>query len=143
MSTQSVASNILDAVVAALGGKAAGAYRCRFKPFAVTELPAMNVIPEDDDPQYQNTGDIERRMRFHVRYTASATDGVDKVVDAQYVSGTKLLMADRTLGNTCKILREVAGKWDREQAETQLIALDVTYEAEFSTTTTDPSQPGY
>lgn len=139
---QSVASNILDAAVAALGGNPAGAWRCRFKPFAVAELPAMNVIPEDDDPQYQNTGDIEHRMRFHVRYTGSAVDGVDKLVDALYVEGTKLLMADRTLGGACKILREVGSKWDREQAETQLIALAVTYEAEFSTTTTDPSQAG-
>jgi len=140
---QSVASDILDAVVAALGGNAAGAWRCRFKPFAKAELPAKNVIPEDDDPEYQNTGDIERRMRFHVRYTAAAVDGADLVADAQYVSGTKLLMADRTLGEACKILREVGSKWEREQAETQLIALTVTYEAEFSTTTNDPSIPGY
>lgn len=137
---QSVSSDILDAVVETLG---IGAYRCRFKPFAKADLPADNVIPEDNPGEYQNTGDIERRMRFHVRHTVAAIEGADLVADARYVRGAKLLMADRTLGGKVKIIREIDCKWEREQAETQIIALVVTYEAEFSTSTTDPSVPGY
>jgi hypothetical protein len=137
---QSVGSDIIDAVVDVLG---VGAYRCRFKPFARAELPAMNVIPEDNEAQYQNTGDIERRDRFHVRYTAAEIEGADLAADRLYVTGTKRLMADRTLGGAVKIVREIGAKWEREQAEVQIIALVVTYEVEYSTSTTDPSVPGY
>ena len=65
------------------------------------------------------------------------------VADARYVRGAKLLMADRTLGGLVKIIREIDCKWEREQAEVQIIALVVTYEVEFTTSTTDPSVPGF
>ena len=137
---QSVRSDVLDAVVAALGENA---YRCRFRTFAVAELPAENVLPNDEDPEYDNTMDVERRFRFDVRHTVAAIDGAEKVADARYVRAYALLQVDPTLGGLVKRVVEVKTKWEMEQAEQQLMALVVTYEAEFSTSRSDPSVAGY
>lgn len=140
---QSVQSDILDAVVTTLGGNAGGAWRCRFSDFAVAELPAFNVIPDDEAEEYQDTDGVERFFRFKIRHMAASVDGADKVADALYAKGYKLLFADRTLGGAVRIIKEVATKWEMEKAEYETIARVVTYEVEYSTTVKDPRVPGY
>ena len=141
-SGQSIASDVLDAVVARLGGNAAGAWRCRFRDFAVDDLPADNVLPDQSSLEYQSTDDVDRTFRFFVRHTVAASDGTDKLADARYVRGGKLLLADPTLGGLVRYTREVATKWEFEQKEFELVAFVVTYEVEFSTSRRDPSVAG-
>lgn len=140
---QSIASDVIDAVVTILGGNAANAWRCRFRLFAPTELPADNVLPEQGTPSYEDTSDTERPFRFMVRHLAMATDAADKVADTRYVRAVRLLMADPTLGGLVRYVREVDTKWEYEEQEQQIASLVVTYEAQFSTSRTDPSVPGY
>jgi predicted RNase H-like HicB family nuclease len=140
---QSVQSNIIDAVVAALGGEAMAVYRTRFTPFAVAELPADNVIPDAEEPEYQDNSDVELRHRFIIRHTAAAVDEVDKAVDLRYVRAYQLLQADPTLGGIVRYCRYVGRKWDRQTGEYDTVALAVTYEVEFSTTRSDPTVAGF
>ncbi|HSU19909.1 MAG TPA: hypothetical protein VLI45_09230 [Acidobacteriaceae bacterium] len=144
---QSIQSDILDAVVATLGGNAANIFRCRFSSFATSELPGDNVIPQEEDPEYQDTDGVERKFRFHVRHLAAVTKNAatpaDKVADARYVRGAKLLLADITLGSLVRRIREVSHKWEMEQSELDVIARVVTYEVEYSTILRDPSVQGY
>lgn len=137
---QSVQSDVLDKVVSTLG---AGAYRCRFSDFADAELPADNVIPEDEDPQYLTTDDVEQTFRFHIRHMATSADGAEKLADARYVRGAKLLLQDVTLGGLVKRIKLIGRKWEMEKAEKQIVAAVATYECEYSTAMRDPSVPGY
>ena len=140
---QSIQSDILDAVVALLGGAAGSAYRTRFTPFAVAELPADNVLPEDETAEYQDNSGVELMHKFTIRHTAAAVDQVDKVVDLRYVRGYKLLQADPTLGGMVRYCRYIGRKWEFEKGELDTVALAVTYEVEFSTTRQDPTVPGF
>ncbi len=139
MSAQSLQDQILDAAVAALGPRA---FNCRFSPFGTNELPAINVLPGDEEAEY-STADVERKFTFNVRYLVAAVDGANKIADALYVTGTIALTTDPGLAALTKRVIERGRKREMEQGELQLMALVVTYETEFSTTRTDPSLPGY
>jgi hypothetical protein len=139
---QSLQSDLLDAVVAALGGEAANVWRCRFQPFGPAELPAINVIPDEEQALYEIAGQRETHFRFKVRHMAATTDAVDKVVDLAYVAAEKLLLADPTFAGLVRMTRHIGGKWEFEDATLQQCAFAITYEAEFSTKRNDPSTPG-
>jgi len=140
---QSIQSDILDAVVAILGGSAASVYRTRFTPFAIAELPADNVLPEDEAAEYQDNSGVELMHKFIVRHTMAAVDAVDKAVDLRYVRGYKLLQADPTLGGMVRYCRYIGRKWEMEKGELDTVVLAVTYEVEFSTTRQDPTVSGF
>ena len=143
--SQSIQSAVLDAVVATLGGEAQAVYRTRFTPFSQTELStgADNVLPDDETAEADTTDDTELRFRFFVRHTFAATDAVDKAVDVRYVRAYKLLLADQALGGLVRFTWYRGRKWEFEKGELDTVALVVTYEVEFSTKRSDPSQPGY
>jgi hypothetical protein len=150
MSDQSIQFQILDAVVSILGGNAANVWRVRFRNFDYRDLPAINVIPEDEQDEYQDTDSVERHFRFHVRHLTAAKDdagapldGADRAADQAYLAAYKLLFADRTLGGLVRIIREVGQKWEMEGATLNTIAKVVTYEVQYSTQIKDPTLPGY
>ena len=68
---------------------------------------------------------------------------MDVAVDARYIRAQQLLLADPTLGGLVRFLRYKGRKWQMEPGEVQAVSLNVTYEAEFSTSRSDPSQPGF
>ena len=136
----SIQSQVIAAIVAllnAVGGPRA--YRTRITTFGTNELPAYNVLPAEDDTEYETTDGTEHRFRFTVRNTAQSVDEVDVAVDALYVAGHKAILADPTLGGLVHICRERGSKWEFEDAEHDMCALAVTYEVEFSTSRSDPS----
>ena len=141
--SDSVRSRVLDAVVAMMAGAGLVVYRCRFSPFEADELPATNVVPDDEGAQYDSAGQIDLSLRFTVRHTAASADGAEKLVDAQYVAGQKAILAEPTLGGLVTQLRYVGSKWEFERGELDTVALVVMYEAEFSSSRSDPSSPGY
>lgn len=141
---QSIQSDILDAIVAALGGNANGAYRCRFEAFQASELPADNVIPEDESPQYDSINDIDNVFQFHVLHTGASVDEVDKAIDRRYVTGQHAILADPTLGGLVRMTRYRGRKWEMDGGKNlDTVTLKVTYECEFSQDKADPSKPGF
>lgn len=140
---QSIQSDVLDAVVAALGGRAGGAWRCRLTPFSQKELPSDNVIPDTETPDYTNTSDADQVFSFFVRYTLQAHEAADKAADRRFVAKTKQLQADPTLGKLVRYIRYAGRKWEMENGDPDTVSLVVKYQAEYSTSRTDPSVPGY
>jgi len=140
---QSIQSDVLDAVVAALVAGGMNAFRTRFLQFAEKELPAVNVLPADDEFDYQDGSSPEELFAFDVRYLVSEVDGADAAADAQFVIGSKLLLALPPLGGLVRIVRVKKKKWEREIGEKEVMALVVTYETEFSSTRSDPSVASY
>jgi hypothetical protein len=136
----SIQSRLMALAVAALNGAGgAAAYRCRMTAFKVAELPAINVLPKESDPEYNDTDSIDRRFQFEVRYTGVAVDQVDAAIDPIYVAGNSALLADPTWGGLAMFTRERASKWELEKGEFDSVALVVLYEIEFSTSRNDPS----
>lgn len=136
----SVQSQVLAAVVhtlSAMGG--APAFRSKMTSFSLAQLPAYNVMPEDGETEYTISGTVDRTIRFSVRHTAEAKDEIDAAVDGLYVASSRALMADITLGGLVVALREGRQKWEMERGEVAAVALVVFYEAEFSTSRTDPT----
>lgn len=138
----SLQSQVLEAVVAVLGGSAANVYRTRMESFAPAQLPADNVLPADELAKNVTSGSIDLVHTFHVRHTAAAVNEVDKVVDARYVRAQQLILADPLLGGLVRFTRYKGRKWEFEKGEVDTVALVVTYEVEFSTSRSDPSLPG-
>jgi hypothetical protein len=130
---------VLDTVVARLQAASLNAFRCRFTPFSDSELPAINVLPADEEFEYQDSASVEELFHFDVRHVVSTIDAADKAADAQYILAARALLADITLGGTVRTLRLKKKKPEMEQGEKQYMALVVTYETEFSSTRSDPS----
>lgn len=141
--SQSIQFEVLDAVATALGGNFGRAYRCRFTDFAVAELPADNVLPEEESSDYEDSDGEQNRFRFIVRHMAAAADGADAVADARYVEAVKLLFEDEVLRSKVRSIRKIGRKWEMDRGELQVVVLVVTYEVEFSTNRSDPSVAGY
>lgn len=140
---QSVQFQVLSLVVATLGGRDANVYRCRFTNFGIEELPADNVLPEQEDPEYIDTLDVEQHFKFVVRHIVAARDEADALADQRYVRAAQLLLADYTLGGVVRRVKLTGRKWEMEDAVKQIMACVATYDVEYSTTVTDPSLPGY
>jgi hypothetical protein len=136
----SIQSQLMARVVAALNGAGgATAYRSRMTAFSKAQLPAINVLPKESDPEYNDTDSIDRRFLIDVRFTGIAVDEVDAAIDPIYVAGNAALLADRTFGGLAIFTRERTSKWQLEKGEFDTVALVVVYEIEFSTTRSDPS----
>ncbi len=139
----SLQSQILDAVVATLGGEQANVFRCQREDYGADDLPADNVMPEDEQAEYTDNASLDLRHRFTVRHAAADANAVDVAVDARYVRAQKLLLADPTLGGLVTFLRYLGRKWELEKGDLDYVTLVVTYEVEFSTSRADPSLAGY
>jgi hypothetical protein len=136
----SVQSRLIAAAVAALNGAGgAVAYRTRMASFSKAQLPAINVLPKESDPEYNDSDSIDRRLLIEVRFTGVAVDEVDAAIDPIYVAGNAALIADPTLGGLAIKTRERTSKWELEKGELDTVALVVVYDIEFSTTRSDPS----
>jgi hypothetical protein len=138
---QSIQFTLLAAIAALIG-----AANCRLKPWADAELPAMNVMPDEQDIEPTSSGQVERSTRFQVRYIASGTDATTpatQAADTMYVVANALLLTGITLGGQVHAIRELKHKYEREQAEKQQIAQVVTYQIDFSTSRNDASKAGY
>lgn len=138
--SSSIQSQILARIVAvtdSAGG--ARSWRSRMTAFRATELPAINVLPEEGDTESGDTNSVDRRFRFKVRLVTQAVDECDAAIDPIYVAATRAIMSDPKLGGLAIFTREGSSKWEMEKGEYDFVALVVTFEAEFSTTRSDPS----
>lgn len=145
MNTLPVLEQIEAAIVALLGGNAAGVWDTRLTPFGPEELPADNLIPEDEQPDWaeSDTDSVEVKAKFTLRHTAAAVNGAKDQAAARYLRAARLIEADPTLGGLVHYTRYMGRKWERERAETDTIACVATYEIQFSTTRIDPGAAGY
>jgi hypothetical protein len=138
--TPSIQSQIMAAAVAVTNGAAgAQSWRTRMAAFNPGELPAINILPDEGDAEYLDTDSIDRKFVFKVRHITQAVDQCDAAIDPVYVAASKALLSDPTLGGLVRFLRENSQKWEMEKGEYDTVALVVLYQAEFSTTRSDPS----
>ena len=141
MTTASIQSQVLDRIVALLGGEAAGVFRARTDEFSPEQCPFDNVVPLDETANYDDNSSVELVHSFQVRHTVASPRAVDVAADVRYVRGMKLILADPTLGGLVRFTRYVRRKWEMEgKGEQDMIALVVTYEVEFSTARNDPTR---
>ena len=140
MSQPSIMSQIMDAAVARLNNAGgAKSWRTRMTAFNADELPAINVLPDEGDAEYLDTESIDRKFVFKVRYITQAVNECDAAIDPVYVAGNTALLADPMLGGLVRFTRENSSMWEFEKGEQDTVALVVLYQAEFSTTRSDPS----
>jgi hypothetical protein len=141
VSSPSIQSRITALAVAALNGSTVGvtAYRSKMAAFSQAQLPAINVLPDEGDTEYNDTDSADRRFRFKVRYTGIAVDECDAAIDPIYVAGNIALLADPKFGGLAIFTRELSSKWEMEKGLFDTVALVVLYETEFSTSRLDPS----
>jgi hypothetical protein len=141
----SVQSQVIAAAVAALNAAAVGytAYRCRMAAFLPEQLPAWNVIPEDDDPDYNTdaySGTVAWKFRFRVRCMVASVGEVDAAADPLFVAACQAILADPTLGGLAVVTRIAGVKWEREaKGEYDQCAEVIVFESEFGTSRSDPS----
>lgn len=141
---QSIASDVLDAVVNQLGGNMAGAFRCRFRNFAPGELPCDNVMPETEDPTHEHTGQTEQHFRFFLRHMASGVGTeAEKLADRRFVRAQRQLFERPNLGGVVRSLRYEGRKWEIDNRESENVVCVAAYLAEFSTRPSDPSVAGF
>jgi hypothetical protein len=138
--SNSVESQITALAVVALNGAGgAPSFRCKMSAFTAAQLPAINVLPDEDDAEYNDTDSADRRFRFKVRYIGVAVDEVDAAIDPIYVAGNNALLADPKFGGLAIFTRELSSKWEFENGALDTVAKVVLYETEFSTSRRDPS----
>ncbi len=138
----SAAKQLLAAVVAALdgAGKPAGLtiHKWRTRPIERDGLPAIVVYYRKED-----AGLIAERARVSrriLRFTCEVrvTDAVpDDALDPYINWCVASLMADQTLGGTCRQLDQVEMEWDAVEVEKPYGAAAVTFEALYFTESLD------
>lgn len=148
MSGQSIQSQIVAKAVSLLNTAGAAlpspiqAYRSQVEAFEPEQLPAWNVIPIEDVPDYQGSmcGAVDWKFNFSVRNMVAARNQADLAADALFVASSKAILADPTLGGLVRYTRFTSKKWERDGFASQdNIALVVNYEVEFGTLQTDPT----
>lgn len=138
MSQQTFQFQVTDYVAALVGGD-----HCRLTTYAEGQLPATNVIPDEEATEPEDNLDELNRFRFHLRHIVTAPAAASATADALFLANDRLIAADRTLGGRVRWVRRTGRKWEMEQQELQQIALVATYECEFTTRQADPGLPGY
>lgn len=120
-----------------------GAEHCRLINFEQDELPAINVVPDEERTEIEDDTDEENIFRFHVRFICLGVNDARAQADALFVNADKLLAASRTLGGLVRSVRRVGRSWQMEQEALEQIAHVATYECTYSTRRTDASVAGY
>jgi hypothetical protein len=146
VSDHTIQFEILRAVTAVLGGKAANAHRCKLSNFSEAELAnggADNVLPEKETSEEDTTDDTELLHRFQIVHQVQGASGTDAIADARFVRAFRLLNADPTLGGLVRRVKYVSREWHMESKELQQMSLVSTWECEFSTSRSDPTLAGY
>lgn len=129
-----------------------GADDCRLDTYGDDDLPATNIIPDDEDTEPEDDSDDLNTFKFHVRWIdklpVQTVDGqptydARSACDARFLAADKLIAADLTLGGLVRRCRRVKRTWQMEQAGDRQVAHVATYECEFTTRRNDPSVGGY
>jgi hypothetical protein len=142
----SIQSQIMAAAVAALNKTDVGytAYRCRMAAFTPDQLPAWNVLPEEDAPDYSgaSSGSVNWKFSFRVRCMVASVGEVDAAADPLFVAACQAILADPTLGGLAVITRLAGVKWERDaKGEYDQCAQVIVFESEFGTARNNPSVP--
>lgn len=141
----SIQAQVIAEIVSRLGSAAAPApvYRTRVEPFGPEDVPAINVFPGDEDPDYRSAGNDEYRLMWQVRVecVVTAKGEVDLAADPLRVWAQQQLMKDRTLGGIVEDCSIKGVTWEipENRADVDVIFLVLTFELKFATAAGDPT----
>lgn len=117
---------IMQAVMAALSGTTgvgSRIYRSRADKFSASEAPALNVLPDNEDPAEYTTGKVDAKLAIEVQvYHRSSSTPPDQLADPVVEDVHARMMADSTLGGLAIDISENGTSWDFDESDrTQLL----------------------
>lgn len=111
---------ILQAVktrLAALSGLGiTGVHRSRADKFAGSEAPALNLMPDSEDPSEVSQGFTDARLQVEVQVYHRGTEAdrlADPIVEAVHAA----MLGEPTIGGLAIDVTEAGTSWDFEEAD--------------------------
>lgn len=141
----SIQAQVIAAIVSLLGqtGAPATVYRTRVEPFGPEDIPAINVFPGEEAPDYRDAGNDEYRLTWQVRVECivTAAGEVDLAADPLRVWVQQQLMKDITLGQLVEgcTIKSVTWEIPENRADVDVIFQVLTFEIKFATALGDPT----
>lgn len=112
---------IMQAVKAALTGTSgvgSRVYRSRADKFGAAEAPAINIMPDSEDPTENTIGKVDAKLNIEVQvYHRSSTTPPDEQADSVVEEVFSRLMADSTLGGLAVDISETGTNWDFDESD--------------------------
>lgn len=138
--TASKGEQILAAVIAAItptAGVASRVYRDRYEAVSRGEMPALVVLPADEEQQETVLQFLDTTLNITVDIIINGAP-LSTLADPVRVSMHQLLMADRTLGGLAHSIDPNGASWDGESGEIGI--LRCRFRIPFRTTAADLTQ---
>jgi hypothetical protein len=133
----SIRNEILARMTIALTGTlpdATPVYRSREVAFARGDVPAVVVMPSDEDTQALS--DLMEVSHLNVRIEIIVRGDVwDSLADPIIVAAHGILLADAPLAALCAKLRRTSAKWEGHDADQTAGVLTQTYRLQYLTQT--------
>lgn len=130
---------ILQAVVAVLGNSTP-VYRSRVEALSQGDLPAIVVMPGDEQVSFPGRGMAQRNFNVLVEFhaQASATLSADQVIDPLIVAAHAALMLNDTLGGkTARLIEQGMSQPEFYEGDDTRAHVTVTYTAVYATPSGD------
>lgn len=115
----------VKALLAAVPG-VTGVHRSRADKFAGTEAPAINLMPDNEDPSESNYGQVDARLAVEVQVYhrgAEADRLADPIVEAVHAA----MMTDTTLAGLSIDITEAGTSWDFDESDRTSLLVRMRY----------------
>jgi hypothetical protein len=135
----SIRVQIMNALMAALNGPGAPCkfWRMRMEEFQSNELPAGNLILEEENRQI-DAGEDDCTLTVSLDCIVSTTvDPVDEALDALLVWAEQSIMADQTLGGLATYIDPKPVKWFMANKGAKQCVAAIGFDVKFRTALTD------
>jgi len=135
----SIRDQILSAVTNTLNAQGAPCkfWRCRQDEFQLTELPAGNFFPEQENGVI-DAGEAEEVLTINVAcIVTTAQDPVDSAADPLIVWAQNAIMGNANMGGLAVYTERKGIKWYMEQKGVEQCGAVLTFDIHFRTALTD------
>lgn len=93
-----------------------GVYRSRADKFSGTEAPALNLVPDQEQPQENAIGLMDARLDFEVQVFQRG-DEADRLADPYVEAVHSALMSSQTIGGLAIDITDGATSWDFDETD--------------------------
>lgn len=115
----------MEAALATVTGVTA-VYRSRADKFSGADSPALNLMPDNEDPAENNTGQIDATLAAEVQVFVRGVKP-DSLADPYVQQVHAKLMTDPTLGGLAIDVSEAGTSWDFDETDRTALLVRMRY----------------
>lgn len=112
-------------------GAGSRVFRSRADKFTPDESPAINLVPDNEQPNEDTIGKVNAMLHVEVQVYVRAASEADSVADAVIESVHSKIMADPQLGGLAFDISEDGTSWDFDEADRTALIVRMRYVVQY------------